>query len=120
MIAKICARAAEAVRAEPRVIVTYFNGQLRAVAGLTRRIPTTYASRRFAHRGGMRSYGPDPLEVVRRAALYGDRILRGDSPGALPVRTPTKFDLVVSLTTARVLGFKFPSALLAQADEVVE
>lgn len=93
------ARAAEVVRAEPRVIVTYLNGQLHAVAGLTRRIPTVYAIRRFPHRGGMMSYGPNPVEVVRR--------------------TPTKSDLVVSLTTARALGFETPSALLAQADEVV-
>ena len=84
------------------------------------RIPTVFAIRRFAQRGGMMSYGPDPAEVVRRAALYVDRILHGDNPGALPVQTPTKFDLVVNLTTARAHGFEIPSTLLAQADEVVE
>lgn len=84
------------------------------------RIPTVYAIRRFAYRGGMMSYGPDPAELVRRAAVYVDRILRGDKPGILPVQAPTKFELVVNLKTARAQGFEIPSALLAQADEVVE
>lgn len=84
------------------------------------RIPTVFAIRRFAYRGGLMSYGPDPAEVVHRAAIYVDRILRGDDPGALPVQAPTKFGLVVNLKAARGLGFELPSALLAQADEVVE
>lgn len=84
------------------------------------RIPTVFAIRRFAHQGGLMSYGPNPSEVVRRAAIYVDRILRGDNPGSLPVQAPTKFELVVNLKAARDQGFEIPSALLAQADEVVE
>ncbi|MCJ2073190.1 ABC transporter substrate-binding protein [Methylobacterium sp. J-030] len=84
------------------------------------RLPTVFAIRRFAYRGGLMAYGPDPAEVVRRAAVYVDRILRGDDPGALPIQAPMKFKLVVNLKAARGLGFELPSALLAQADEVVE
>jgi putative tryptophan/tyrosine transport system substrate-binding protein len=84
------------------------------------RIPTVFAIRRFAHRGGLMSYGPDPAEVVRRAGGYVDRIVRGDNPATLPVQAPTKFDFIVNLKTARSLGITITSALLAQADEVVE
>ncbi|MFB0492962.1 putative ABC transport system substrate-binding protein [Methylobacterium sp. OAE515] len=84
------------------------------------RIPTVFAIRRFANRGGLMSYGPDTTEAVRRAAAYVDRILHGDNPATLPVQAPTKFDLVVNLKTARSLGLDVPSALLAQADEIVE
>ncbi|MCJ2135064.1 ABC transporter substrate-binding protein [Methylobacterium sp. J-026] len=84
------------------------------------RIPAVFAIRRFAYRGALMSYGPDPAEAVRRAAVYVDRILRGDDPAALPIQAPKKFDLVVNLRTARSQGFDIPSALLAQADEVVE
>jgi putative tryptophan/tyrosine transport system substrate-binding protein len=66
------------------------------------------------------SYGPDPAEVVRRAGGYVDRIVRGDNPATLPVQAPTKFDFIVNLKTARSLGITITSALLAQADEVVE
>ena len=84
------------------------------------RIPTVFAIRRFANRGGLMSYGPDTTEAVRRAAAYVDRILHGDNPATLPVQAPTKFDLVVNLKTARSLGLDVSSALLAQADEIVE
>jgi len=84
------------------------------------RIPTLFAIRRFARRGGLMSYGPNPAELVRRAAVYVDRILRGADPGSLPIQAPTKYDLVINLNAARSLGFDISSALLAQADEVVE
>ncbi|MCJ2052429.1 ABC transporter substrate-binding protein [Methylobacterium sp. J-070] len=84
------------------------------------RIPALFAIRRFAYRGGLMSYGPDPLEAVRRAAGYVDRILRGDKPATLPVQTPMKFDFIVNLKTVRSLGVTISSALLAQADEIVE
>lgn len=86
----------------------------------TARIPTVFAIRRFARRGGLMSYGPDPAEVVRRAVVYSGRILRGDNPGSLPIQAPTKFDFVVNLESARSLGLDIPSALRAQTDEVVE
>lgn len=84
------------------------------------RVPTVFAIRRFAHRGGLMSYGPDPADAVRRAASYVDRILHGEKPATLPVQAPTKFDFIVNLKTARTLGLTISSALLAQADEIVE
>jgi putative ABC transport system substrate-binding protein len=84
------------------------------------RVPTVFAIRRFAHHGGLMSYGPDPAEAVRRAAAYVNRILRGDNPATLPIQAPTKFDFIVNLRTARAFGLEIPSALLAQADEIVE
>ena len=84
------------------------------------RIPAVFAIRRFAHRGGLMSYGPDPTEAVHRAGAYVARIVRGDNPATLPVQAPTKYDFIVNLKTARTLGLTISSALLAQADEIVE
>ena len=68
----------------------------------------------------MLSYGPDVVDIWRRAASYVDRILRGAKPGDLPVQFPTKFEMAVNLKTAKALGLTIPETLLATADEVIQ
>jgi putative tryptophan/tyrosine transport system substrate-binding protein len=84
------------------------------------RVPVIYALRAAAVEGGLMSYGAEILELFRRAALYADRILRGEKPAGLPVQLPTKFELVINLKTAKALGFEVPTSLIATADEVIE
>jgi putative tryptophan/tyrosine transport system substrate-binding protein len=84
------------------------------------RLPAVYPLRVFAASGGLISDGGDPIDIFRRAASYVDRILKGANPGDLPVQTPTKFELVINLKTAKALGLDVPPMLLARADEVIE
>ncbi len=84
------------------------------------KLPAIYYDRSFVAAGGLLSYGPDRIDLYRRAAGYVDRILKGEMPGELPVQTPTKYQLVVNLKTAKALGLIVPPSLLAQADEVIE
>jgi putative tryptophan/tyrosine transport system substrate-binding protein len=84
------------------------------------RLPTMHAVREFVEAGGLMSYGPNLPDQFRRAADFVDKILRGAKPNDIPVEQPTKFDLVINLTTAKALGLAVPSSLLARADEVIE
>ena len=84
------------------------------------RLPTMHGSRDYVEAGGLMSYGPNFPDQFRRAADYVDKILRGAKPGDIPVEQPTKFDLVVNLTTAKALGLDLPPTLLARANEVIE
>jgi ABC-type uncharacterized transport system substrate-binding protein len=84
------------------------------------RLPTIFNTRDFVQVGGLMSYGPNYSDLFRRAAEYVDKILRGTKPGDIPVEQPTKFDLVLNLTTAKALGLTVPDSLLALADEVIE
>ena len=87
---------------------------------LAARLPTMHAFREYAQAGGLMSYGANFPDLFRRAGDYVDRILRGAKPADLPVEQPTKFDLVINLTTAKALGLKIPEAFLLRADEVIE
>jgi putative ABC transport system substrate-binding protein len=84
------------------------------------RLPTMYALRDFVEVGGLIAYGPDFLVLYRRAAEYVDKILKGASPGDLPIEQPTQYVLVVNLKTARQLGVAIPQSILVRADEVIQ
>jgi putative ABC transport system substrate-binding protein len=84
------------------------------------RLPAIYSDRYFATEGGLLSYGRDQIAEWQGAATYVDRILRGEKPGELPVQTPTKFELVINMRTAKALGLNIPPAFPLRADEVIE
>jgi putative tryptophan/tyrosine transport system substrate-binding protein len=84
------------------------------------RLPSVYPFRLFAEVGGLLSYGVDRFDNFRRAAIYADRILKGEKPGDLPIQQPTKFELVINLKTAKALGLDVPWFLQQSADEVIE
>jgi putative tryptophan/tyrosine transport system substrate-binding protein len=83
-------------------------------------LPAVYANRYFATAGGLISYGPDEIDQYRRAADYVDRIFKGEKPADLPVQSPTKYELVINLKTAKALGLSVSQSLLDRADEVIE
>jgi len=86
----------------------------------TARLPALYTLREFADAGGLMSYGPSLPALYRRAASYVDRLLKGSTPADLPVEQPTKFELVLNLKTAKVLGLTIPPSILFQATEVIQ
>jgi len=89
-------------------------------SALSERLPTIFSTRDFVKAGGLMSYGPNYSDLFAHSADYVDKILRGTKPGDLPVEQPTKFELVINLTTAKALGLTIPGSLLLRADEVVE
>jgi putative ABC transport system substrate-binding protein len=90
------------------------------LAAARNNVPAVYAYSYFVRDGGLLSYGVDGVDIVRRAATYVDRILRGEKPGDLPVQLPTKFEMVVNRKTATALGLAIPPSILLRADEVIE
>ena len=111
-------------RAEALIVVAdgFLVSQLRSIAVLASQylLPSTFDRREFPAAGGLLSYGPNYNENLRRAATYVDKILKGAKPADLPVEQPTKFELVINLTTAKALGLEIPAKLLFTADEVIE
>jgi putative ABC transport system substrate-binding protein len=121
------ARVVSAFAAEPNrglVIaphaVTLVNSNLLVELSARYRLPTIYSFAFYVRRGGLISYGLDPLDQFRQGARYVDRILKGAKPADLPVQYPTKFQLVVNLKTAKALGLTISEPFLQRADEVIE
>jgi len=99
-----------------------FGNRRNQIAGLEARhaLPTMHSTREYSKAGGLISYGASISDAYRQAAIYVGRILNGDRPSELPILQPTKFDLVINLKTAKVLGLQVPDKLLALADDVIE
>jgi putative ABC transport system substrate-binding protein len=91
-----------------------------AELAINRRLPLMTMMRQYAEAGFLLSYGVDYAAIVRMAAAYVDKILRGAKPADLPVEQPSKFDLIVNLKTAKALGLTIPPAILLRADRVIE
>jgi putative ABC transport system substrate-binding protein len=103
----------------PDAYITGHRIEMTALAA-RHRLPAVYAYRFFADSGGLLSYGSDLLDNFRRAAIYADRILKGEKPSELPVQAPEKFELVINLKAAKALGLDVSPSLLARAHEVIE
>ena len=99
-----------------------FLSQRRQIAELAtkRRLPSVYGVGEYAEAGGLMAYGANHIDLVRRAATYVDKILKGAKPADLPVAQPTKFDLVINLRTAKAIGLTIPPSLLQRADQIID
>jgi putative ABC transport system substrate-binding protein len=101
-------------------VLTFAHQKKLANLALANRLPAMFGFREFTEMGGLISYGSSNSAMWRRAASYVDKILKGSSPGDLPIEQPTRFELVVNLKTAKALGLEIPPNFLARADEVIE
>jgi len=100
--------------------VTFANRDVIVELAARYRLPAVYGFRIFATRGGLISYGTNPIEQFRQGASYVDRVLKGAKPADLPAQFPTKYELVINLKSAKALDVVLPPNLLARADEVIE
>jgi putative tryptophan/tyrosine transport system substrate-binding protein len=110
---------ADALYVASDVLVTTNRTRILTFA-LSARLPTSFNNRSFVEAGGLMSYGPNFSDQFRRTAELVDKILRGTKPGDIPVEQPSRFELVINLTTAKALGLSIPDAFLLRADEVIE
>jgi ABC-type uncharacterized transport system substrate-binding protein len=99
---------------------TGFHRDLIVPLAARHRLPAVYPYRYYIADGGLISYGPNTIDLVRHAAGYVDRILKGEKPADMPVQAPTKYELIINMKTAKALGLTVPPSLLARADEVIE
>jgi putative ABC transport system substrate-binding protein len=99
---------------------TYEHSALIASLAASKRIPAVYAFSRFVHDGGLIAYGVDLIEQFGRAAVYIDRVLKGEKTAELPVQGPTRYTMAINLKTAKALGLTIAPGLIAAADEVIE
>jgi len=98
----------------------YFNRRLIFEFAAKQRLPAVYAGREYVEDGGLMSYGFNYNDVILRALVYVDKILKGAKPADLPVEQPTKFELVINLKTAKALGLTIPQSVLLRADQVIQ
>jgi putative ABC transport system substrate-binding protein len=100
--------------------VFFAHGKALAESAIKHRLPSIFAFRQQAQAGGLLAYAANVADLSRRAAVFVDRILKGAKPADLPIEQPTKFELVINLKTAKMLGLDIPPSLLATADEMIE
>jgi putative ABC transport system substrate-binding protein len=104
----------------PPDVFTFLHRAQIISAAARNNLPTVSYIPDFAREGGLLSYGVDLVDLLRRAATYVDRILHGEKPGDLPVQLPVKYEMVLNLNTAKVLGLAVPPSIMLRADEVIE